>query len=277
MQFRALLLALAVTSIWSANASAQTACDPATFTASCNADGTVKLCDNVTDPAAPVESDLSCSDAFGVPNDGSCVATFGCTGAGCPTDSLTCEVPVGGNCIGFGVLTNQDPNDDNLAGAVMCQGDATCSLNADGTDTCVDHIGPACTVGAESSCVGDTAVLCLGDAEDTFVLTSNIAIDCTLFGTTCGATPCECDEQCGDGGTCTNGTCDGGDFCIFPSDVVCGGEGEGEGEPGDDDDNGGRTRDEPEAAPSGCPFNASGSFPAFGALALVILGLRRRR
>ena len=200
MQFRALLLALAVTSIWSANASAQTACDPATFTASCNADGTVKLCDNVTDPAAPVESDLSCSDAFGVPNDGSCVATFGGSGAGCPTDSLTCEVPVGGNCIGFGVLTNQDPNDDNLAGAVMCQGDATCSLNADGTDTCVDHIGPACTVGAESSCVGDTAVLCLGDAEDTFVLTSNIAIDCTLFGTTCGATPCECDEQCGDGG-----------------------------------------------------------------------------
>jgi hypothetical protein len=55
-----------------------------------------------------------------------------------------------------------------------------------------------------------------------------------------------------------------------------GAEGEGEGE-GEDDDNGGRTRDEPEAAPSGCPFNASGSFPAFGALALVILGLRRRR
>jgi hypothetical protein len=46
---------------------------------------------------------------------------------------------------------------------------------------------------------------------------------------------------------------------------------------GVDDDTGGRTRAAPVAAPSGCPFNASGSFPAFGALALVILGLRRRR
>jgi MYXO-CTERM domain-containing protein len=52
-----------------------------------------------------------------------------------------------------------------------------------------------------------------------------------------------------------------------------GGEGEGEGE----DDTGGRTRDEPEPAPSGCLSNASGSFPAFGVLALAILGLRRRR
>jgi MYXO-CTERM domain-containing protein len=276
MQFRAPLLAITVLSVWAGDAFAQVTCDPATFEASCNADGTIKVCDDVTNAAAPVEDDLSCTEAFGVANDGACAATFGCVG-NCPPDALTCEVPLDGNCVGFGPLTDQDPNNNDAAGTVMCQGDATCKLNNDGTDTCVAHIGPACTVGAESTCVGDTAVICLGDSANTFVLTSNIAIDCTLFDTTCGATPCECDEQCGDGGTCTNGTCDGGDFCIFPSDVTCPvGEGEGEGE-GEEDDNGGRTRDEPEAAPSGCPFNASGSFPAFGALALAILGLRRRR
>ena len=81
---------------------------------------------------------------------------------------------------------------------------------------------------------------------------------------------CRSNDDCGAGTFCPEAkNADGVALCI-PA------EGEGEGE-GEDDDNGGRTRDEPEAAPSGCPFNASGSFPAFGALALVILGLRRRR
>jgi MYXO-CTERM domain-containing protein len=275
MQLRALFLAFAVISIWSANASAQP-CDPMAFEASCNADGTVKVCDNVTTPNAPVQDDLSCAELFGYPNEGVCAPTFGCTGSGCPADSLTCEAPLGGDCIGFGPLTNDVPADNELAGALLCQGDASCKLNQDGTDTCVPRIGPACAVGDEATCVGNTVVLCVGDTNETFVLTSNIAVDCTLFDTTCGPAPCECDEQCGEGGTCTNGTCEGAPFCVFESDVTCptGGEGEGEGE---DDDGDSRTRDEPEDAPTGCPFNATGAFPAFGALALLLLGLRRRR
>jgi hypothetical protein len=276
MQLRATLLAITVFSVWAGDAAAQT-CDPATFEPSCNSDGSIQVCDDETNAAAPVEDSLTCTAAFGIANDAVCVAAMGCTGD-CADVGLGCEAPVGGNCVGFGVLTDQDRANNELAGSVLCSGDATCQLNADGTDTCVARVGPQCTPTAEATCVGNIVTLCLANEAGTFALTSNIAIDCSLFDTTCGDTPCECDEQCGDGGTCTNGICDTGKFCVFPSDVTCPtGEGEGEGE---DDDNGGsdsRTRDEPEDAPAGCPFNASGAFPAFGALALLLASLRRRR
>jgi MYXO-CTERM domain-containing protein len=81
--------------------------------------------------------------------------------------------------------------------------------------------------------------------------------------------------ECADGLSCqgenaanqTPGTCE----------TAGAGEGEGEGEGGNDNDGDRRTRDEPEDAPTGCPFNATGAFPAFGALALLLLSLRRRR
>ena len=273
MYLRAALAASILSLMVSNSASAQNACVVADFTASCNVDGTIQICD-ATDAAAPVEKAITCTEGFGLPNDGACTAAIGCVGA-CADIGLGCEAPVDGACIGFSPLTNQDEADNDAAGSVMCAGDATCQLNADGSgDTCVAHVGPACAPGAQGACVGNVAVLCLGDAADTLALTSNIAIDCALFNTTCGPSTCECDEQCGEGATCNNGICDTGDFCVFASDVVCptGGEGEGEGE-----GEGSSRDDEVEPAPSGCPFNAAGSFPAFGALALLVAGLRRRR
>ena len=277
MYLRAALAASALSFVIANSASAQAACVAADFDETCNEDGTIQICDATTDPAAPVEKAITCTEGFGLPNDGACTAAIGCVGA-CANVGLGCEAPVGGACIGFSPFTNEDEADNDAAGSVMCAGGATCQLNADGSgDTCVAHVGPACAPGAQGACVGNVAVLCLGDSADTLALTSNIAIDCALFNTTCGPSTCECDEQCGEGATCSNGVCDSGDFCVFESDVVCPtGEGEGEGEGEDEDDESSRD-DDVEPAPSGCPFNAAGSFPAFGALALLVAGLRRRR
>jgi MYXO-CTERM domain-containing protein len=265
-------------------------CNADTFETTCNDDGTLQLCDNFTTQGTSVEAELSCAEAFGLAGTPSCGTPVGCVGSCDEFDSdAVCLSPIGSGCIGLSPQINGSTTDDDFAFAVQCEGDATCQVgvNAAGTDiedTCVAHMGPACTAGGEgASCVGDSLVLCLGDAAGTFALTSNVAVDCTLFDATCGEQACECDAQCGTGGTCTNGTCEGGVTCAFTpdaADCTSGGEGEGEGEGEDDNGTGtGRRDDEAEEEPAAL-CSTTGTMDASFGFALLGLGLvavRRRR
>ncbi len=160
--------------------------------------------------------------------------------------------------------------------------DGTNQFFACATDTsgCVDGVCTAnvgaCTPDAPPSCLDGTTVntQCAPWAQ-------SIALGCGGTLTCAGAGVCEgaaSGAQCADGIvecapplTCNGATADAPGTC-----GTAGGEGEGEGE-GEAEGGGGRRDDNAEPAPSGCPFNAAGSFPAFGALALLVVGLRRRR
>ena len=294
------LFAFAIVAAWGGASYAQTACDPEAFEMSCNTDGTIQYCDDTTTPSAPVEASISCAEDVGA---GTC-GTPGCNGSGCSEFGVGCvAAAVGDACIGISPQIDGDNTNDNLAYAVQCSGDLTCAVTVDGSsvgDTCQAHVGPACTAGNdESTCTGTVLSFCLADADGTFALTSNVAIDCTLFeGSTCGQQACECDAQCGDNSTCTGGFCDYGVTCTFDADPAdCGaGEGEGEGEEGegegdaecesdrDCDDgeictDGQCEADSAEPAPLCSDTGSSKGLPAAGLLALagMVLGLRRRR
>ncbi|OGQ19389.1 MAG: hypothetical protein A2138_08040 [Deltaproteobacteria bacterium RBG_16_71_12] len=274
---------------------AQATCDPTTFEPSCNTDGSIAYCDDQTNPSAPVEASITCTEAYGA---GSC-AVPGCDGA-CTTITMGCVAAVGEACVGFGPLVDGDSANDDLAGSVQCAGDATCSVQSDATDLCEAHIGPACTAGGEAaSCTGTVLTICLTDQADTLALTSNIALDCSLLsGSSCGQQPCDCDAHCGTGSTCNGGFCDFGVTCTYdPDPAECeGGEGEGEGEEGEGEGEDGecasdRDCDEGEVCEDGectggsepapvCNHAAtSAGVPAAGLLALggLLMGLRRRR
>ena len=286
MQFRQLLI-IAVAALAANAASAQT-CVPADFTTTCNTDGSVQICDDFTDAAAPVEDSVTCTDIFGLPNDGVCTTDSGCVGTGCPpAGGVSCSAPVGGGCIGIGPQLTQDPQDDDSSFGVLCAADATCKTGAGADNTieekCVAHIGPSCSAaGVADTCVGNVAVFCLGNQAGTATLSSNAALDCAgLFdGGTCGKQPCDCDAQCGTAGKCNAGFCDSGEFCVFPKDPAkCATgegegevEGEGEGEGGDDNP---RRDNDAEDAPA-CS-NAAGLTPTFAGLLLALVAVRRRR
>ena len=140
--------------------------------------------------------------------------------------------------------------------------------------TCTANVG-ACTpsgAGDPLSCFDGTTVNagCAPWAQ-------TIAQGCTGALTCGGAGVCQGEVA---GGACRDGVvecapplaCNGATADAAGTCGTAGAEGEGEGE-----DGGGRRDDDAEPAPSGCPFNAAGSFPAFGALALLVAGLRRRR
>lgn len=288
MQFRnsALIIAAVLTSATASFAATGDPCVVADFDPSCNGDGTIQLCDAQTAPNAPVEAAFTCADALGTGD--SCTTTPGCDGD-CADLGIFCESAIGGGCIGLGVLFTEDQTDDDFIGTVGCEDGATCSVGVvDGAavDSCVAHIGPQCTAGGEaSSCTGTVWTTCLGDQAGTFALTTNLALDCSIIGTTCGQQPCECDAQCGSSGTCANGFCDTGVGCVtdaadLPACGTTGGEGEGEaggeGE-GEDGTGGGRRDEEPEEEPaSGCASaNLGGA--SFAGLMLALVAVRRRR
>jgi MYXO-CTERM domain-containing protein len=287
MNFRALLAAVTLLPASAVFAATGDPCVANTFTNTCNADGSIQLCDTQTAPTAPVEASLTCADAIGpLAADASC-GNPGCIGT-CDDFGVGCVSEVGEKCIGFGVLFTQDPNDDQLIGSVSCAGDASCAVAVEGqaaVDRCVAHVGPACTAEGLSSCTGTVWSACLASDSGGFGLTSNIALDCSIIGSTCGEQPCECDAQCGSNGKCTAGVCEGGVTCIAAATDLpaCNagegeGEGEGEGDVGGSDGNNNRD-DQAEPAPTGtsCSSTSSAALPAFGVLAVALLSLRRRR
>jgi hypothetical protein len=262
-------------------------CVADTFETSCNDDGTLQICDDFTTAGTSVEAAIGCAEGFGIATEATCGTPRGCVGSCGDFDSdAVCLAPVGSGCIGLSPQINASTTDDDLAFAMQCEGDATCqvAVNADQTDvedSCIAHIGPQCTAGGEgTSCVGNVLTLCLGDTAGTFALTSNVAVDCALFGATCGDQDCTCDAQCGTEGKCTNGKCEGGVTCAGepdPADCTAGSEGEGEGE-GEDDETGGRRDDEPEETPNGGICSTMGTMDAtFGFALLGLVAVRRRR
>jgi uncharacterized protein (TIGR03382 family) len=264
MQLRALF---AASFLVSTAVAAQTPCDPETFEGSCTG-SSLEFCDTRTDANNPVTATFDCAaEAAGA----SCGA-IGCTGAAstsCVNGELfeDCQANIGGACIGAGPLLDDDAANDEAAFALLCVGDGTCLSGSNG-DSCVAHLGGACSPTTEPSCVGNTLVFCrrfideAGQTEATFALNSNIGLDCTVFGATCGAD--------GDGGfNCIGGEGEGEGE---------GGEGEGEGE-GEDDDGGSRRDDNAEPAPAGlCSgFGTNGAMASFAVLGLALALARRRR
>ena len=287
MNFRALLAAVTLLPAGAAFAATGEPCVADTFANACNADGSIQFCDDQTAPTAPVEASTTCAEALGAGGADASCGDIGCVGA-CNDVGVGCVAEVGEKCIGFTPLFTQDQADDQLIGAVSCAGDATCSVAVEGqapVDRCVAHIGPACTPEGLASCTGSVWTICFADQNGTLGLTSNIALDCALVGSTCGEQPCECDAQCGQNGTCTNGFCEGGVTCVTAAADLpaCGGEGEGEGEAGEGEgetDGNNNRDDQAEPAPSStinCSSTSAAALPAFGALALALLSLRRRR
>ncbi len=257
MNLRALFIASTILTAGHAYAQDCTLGDPET----CNGT-TLGFCDPVEGAVNPQVGDPGESGTFDCATAG---AGVGCgdvtcvgTGQGCTAGSFgnNCVGSRGSRCIGFGPSIDNNPDNDDAAGILGCAGNDTCRTTVQGenlSETCVAQIGAACTPTSEAVCVGNDLVICKRDQAGTVALASALALDCTIFGA---------------GVVCGNGP--NGADCIDPNAAEGEGEGEGEGEPD-------RRDDEPEPENSGCPFNASGSFPMFGALALALVGLRRRR
>jgi hypothetical protein len=134
------------------------------------------------------------------------------------------------------------------ATACVAESEALTSLVRGGTDACFAPTGWNCAgffFGALDGCDCGCGVAdpdCNGAGQ-------------SAPGTGFGDATC---EYCYDA---TGAELNGDGLCTDAPPAEGEGEGEGEGE----------------AEPaSGCPFNAAGSFPAFGALALLVVGLRRR-
>lgn len=271
MNLRALLF---VSALLPAGASyAQDAC-VATDPTSCTDANTIQFCnaENVTETFDCTQIGATCGEV-------------GCNGpsADCADGVLLfdCVAPVGGQCLGAAPLLNEDATDDDSAFTFRCAGDATCLTgpNAAGDqliDTCVAHVGPACTVDTEAECAGDSLVFCrrfienAGDTEATIAQDSNVGLDCAALGGTCNPAA-----------TASDGTV--GPDCEFP-DAPAEGEGEGsttEGEGEDEGNDGGNEgegeRDGPPEDPPGGGCVAAGMVPVGGTLALALLALRRRR
>jgi hypothetical protein len=294
MTFRAVLISSLLLPASAAFAATGDECDPEAFAPRCNEDGSFQVCDGREE--TPVEASLSCTDQLGPAAEDASCAELGCVGA-CDNVPPSCLADVGEKCVGFTVFFNEDENDDGDAGSVLCAGDATCSVvveNNAPVDRCVAHLGDACTTTGGAACAGNIYNVCFADEAGTIGLTSNIAVDCTLLGTTCGRQNCECDAQCGEGGSCDGGFCDTGVTCVveldqLPACPANGGGGDDDGDSpnaddsedvGSDDDDNNRD-DEAEAGPSrtiNCNLNSFGAaMPTFGTLAIALLALRRRR
>jgi MYXO-CTERM domain-containing protein len=272
MNFRALLAAAV---LLPAGASyAQDACNAGETPETCTGT-TINFCNDAdgTGPNAGTTDSFDCAQA------GANCGEIGCSGpsAECSDGVLRsdCVAPVGSRCIGISRLVNADTTDDDSAFALSCEGDATCVTgpNADGSDledSCVAHIGAACTVDTDVACVGDVVVFCRrfienqGDTEPSIAQLSNFGIDCAALGGTCNPA-----VQFDDGTT--------GPDCEFPTAGEGEGEGEGDTGGGEGEGEGNARDDQAEPAPSGCKLNAFGALPAFGPLALALLALRRRR
>jgi len=235
-----IVLSFAAVAVAATGARAQDACDPATFQNTCDAASasSVDVCQDPEQDGTGVTATVDCSTeaAGAICSDGP-----DCDGPGCADiTGKTCASPVGGACLGFSQLL-QGGNPDAF-GALLCEGDGTCKTDSTG-DNCVAHEGGTCADGAADagSCQGSVLSFCIPfqATSGTLVFASNIEIDCALLsfdGTNpavCGVQTCQCDAQCGTGGTCTGGQCAGGTFCVNPNPDpadCAGGEGEGEGE-----------------------------------------------
>ena len=230
---------------------------------------TLVICSAPAAGGATVETALACATIGGI-SGGSCEVVFG---------NATCTSPDGEGCLfstadGTALL----PCTTDSSGCV----DGTCTPNvgactppaADVPLACTgDDIDFGCTFAGQQLILSCGGLGALNDAT-----TPSATATCTGAGDTLKCIGAAAGDSCGTGfmECAASLSCEGESAQALGTCGTAAGEGEGEGE-GDGEDGGSSRDDEVEPAPSGCPFNAAGSFPAFGALALLVAGLRRRR